>query len=318
MISNVADFKNRTLVESNTLKSFILSTNEGFRAPQRDDILIHDFQIANSVTLNTILSNYIVNLKYAWNLYDNQGGTTGDSYFKIVEKLEEIDQSTLSDQTKLILDVDDGKGTFKSRSITYEVKAISVEPDTVEFVNLDTVWYSIVRKKHTGGSYYDYLEIVPEENDQQGMNNFFVNPNPFGEGVNPFKKPIRWGLNSAWQTESSFNKFAYEQRGRINSIIENLFYKNRIDGLKHDSTDETQFGQVIPLCKYLVCLSNRYYGLKPEIGEDNKFAGFTIYDIGTMIPNFDQDIYTSNNYEFLFSGFHVIDDTNTIFIVFKD
>lgn len=76
---------------------------------------------------------------------------------------------------------------------------------------------------------------------------------------------------------------------------------------------------MIPLCKYLVCLSDRYYGLKPE-SDDGKFIGFTLYDIGSLIPNFDQSVYarTSNGYEFMFSGFHVVNDVNTLFIVFKD
>ena len=70
-ISSVSDFKNRTMVESNTIKSFILSASGGFRNPTRDDILIHDYQMANSVTINSILSNYIVDLKYAWENYFN-------------------------------------------------------------------------------------------------------------------------------------------------------------------------------------------------------------------------------------------------------
>lgn len=70
-ISSVSDFKNRTMVESNTIKSFILSAGGGFRNPTLDDILIHDYQMANSVTINSILSNYIVDLKYAWENYFN-------------------------------------------------------------------------------------------------------------------------------------------------------------------------------------------------------------------------------------------------------
>lgn len=42
MINNVADLKNRTLVESNTLKSFILTKNQSW-IPNRDNILIHDY-----------------------------------------------------------------------------------------------------------------------------------------------------------------------------------------------------------------------------------------------------------------------------------
>lgn len=81
------------------------------------------------------------------------------------------------------MDVGDGKGTFKARNITYEVYDLNIEKNTVEFVNLDTVWYGIVRNQD-----HDCLKIIPEEADEQGMNNFFVNPNPFGENVNPFDK----------------------------------------------------------------------------------------------------------------------------------
>lgn len=43
MISNIADLKSRTLVESNTLKSFILAQGGGMRSPDREDILLHDY-----------------------------------------------------------------------------------------------------------------------------------------------------------------------------------------------------------------------------------------------------------------------------------
>lgn len=73
-IDNIEDLKNRTLVESNTLKSFILAQLDKSRAPQRDDILIHDYQMANSVTINSILSNYVVDLIHALEQYDPYGG----------------------------------------------------------------------------------------------------------------------------------------------------------------------------------------------------------------------------------------------------
>ena len=73
MIYNVADLNDRTLVESNVLKSFILA-QDGAVMPKMDDVLIHDYQMANSVTINTILSNFLVDLKYAWNLYDGSLG----------------------------------------------------------------------------------------------------------------------------------------------------------------------------------------------------------------------------------------------------
>ena len=99
------------MVESNTLKSFILSQGDGFRDPARDDILIHDYQIANSVTVNTILSNYLVNLKYAWSLYGEDVEST-DSYFKIVQNLEQSKYGALGDDVSLILDMADGMGSF--------------------------------------------------------------------------------------------------------------------------------------------------------------------------------------------------------------
>lgn len=42
MINNVTDLKNRTMVESNILKSIILSSTDD-RLPAREDILIHDY-----------------------------------------------------------------------------------------------------------------------------------------------------------------------------------------------------------------------------------------------------------------------------------
>ena len=76
MISSEKDLNNRTLVESNTLKSFILSSMDSSSVPRKDDVILHDYQIANSITINTILSNYIVNLKKAWNLYSNGSSDT--------------------------------------------------------------------------------------------------------------------------------------------------------------------------------------------------------------------------------------------------
>lgn len=57
LIKNIADLKNRTMVESNTLKSLILQSqkNGADNVASRDDILIHDYQIASSITMNSIL-----------------------------------------------------------------------------------------------------------------------------------------------------------------------------------------------------------------------------------------------------------------------
>ena len=108
MIHNIEDLKNRTLVESNTLKSLILSSTHETE-PKRDDILIHDFQMANSITLNSIVSNFLVDLKYAWEKIGFTQGIT-DSYFQIVSSIDDA-----SDQARTLLCVDsDGTTRFKS------------------------------------------------------------------------------------------------------------------------------------------------------------------------------------------------------------
>ena len=65
------------------------------------------------------------------------------------------------------------------------------------------------------------------------MNNFLVNPNPFGGDINIFEVPgefIQQGSTS--QSFDSFNDFLKTNtRGikNIACIVENLFYKNKID-----------------------------------------------------------------------------------------
>lgn len=109
MISSIKDLKNRTLVESNTLKSFILASNANPRA-MLDDILIHDYQIANSVTINSILSNYIVDMYRAVDdMRSDKNGLIGDSYFQIINT---VDRASLQDSTRLFLELDEGKGSF--------------------------------------------------------------------------------------------------------------------------------------------------------------------------------------------------------------
>lgn len=84
MMYNVEDLKKRTLVESNILKQFILTANQnrlGGFVPKMDDILLHDYQMANSVTLNVILSNYVVDLQYAVDCINDPSMSKKDSYF---------------------------------------------------------------------------------------------------------------------------------------------------------------------------------------------------------------------------------------------
>lgn len=118
MIRSIADLKNRTMCESNTLKQFILTSptsNGGYRTPSRDDILIHDYQIANSLTLNSILSNFLVHIRQANDLLDNPEYGTTDSYFQIINDISEKD--TLPDQTRMFIHVDSGTGSFHGKKL---------------------------------------------------------------------------------------------------------------------------------------------------------------------------------------------------------
>ena len=124
---NIEDLKGRTLVESNILKQFILSRiakkRDEFK-PQLDDILIHDYQMANSVTLNVILSNYTVDLAYGLDCIQNPlYSGNKDSYFQLVRNFDETNNN-LPDQTRLLLDIVDGNGTFKSRDLALQMKEV--------------------------------------------------------------------------------------------------------------------------------------------------------------------------------------------------
>ena len=88
-----SDIRQRALVESNILKSVILEANRrknGEFRPSLDDLLLHDYQISSSGTLNAILSNYMVDIVYVVDCLNNPAYTgIVDSYFKIVENLDE-------------------------------------------------------------------------------------------------------------------------------------------------------------------------------------------------------------------------------------
>ena len=203
---NQEDLKSRALVESNILKQFILSSAENQRnrfKPQLDDILIHNYQMANSITLNVILSNYMVDLEYALDCFKNPVlDGRKDSYFKLVRDLSKS-SDLLGDQTRLVLDLVDGNGTFKYMDLELEMQKISGEFDGVqEFFNLDGVWYC---KKTTNGEDKDIIEIV------DGMNDFNRQANPFG--CNPFDHIIHDGTET-------FNDWL----GKLYCIVENRFF----------------------------------------------------------------------------------------------
>ena len=142
------------------------------------------------------------------------------------------------------------------------------------------------------------------------MNNFYVNPNPFGENVNPFnKKPDAGG--------KSFNELMHDSHDYVNCIVENRFRNNIFDdSVVSEAVASTMFAKVIPACIYLVCTGNRFYGLSPIKNSKGYFSHFNRHDIGNLIPNIDQTTYASNGYEFKFCNFSVVDGQATLFVVF--
>lgn len=142
------------------------------------------------------------------------------------------------------------------------------------------------------------------------MNNFYVNPNPFGENVNPFnKKPDAGG--------QSFNEQLKDSHDCINCIVENRFRNNIFDdSVVSEAVASTMFAKVIPACIYLVCTGNRFCGLVPIKNGDGDFSHFVKRDIGSMIPNIDQTTYINNGYQFKFCNFSVVDGQATLFVVF--
>ena len=345
MISSVTDLKRRTLVESNTMKSFILSTNEGFATPVLDDILIHDYQIANSATLNTILSNFIVNLSGAWQMYWSHDGSNRDSYFKIVSGLDQKSINQLDDNTKLILDIEDDNGTFMARELKYDSEQIELPEGTVQFVNLDAIWYGIVRTPVLNDNYCDdngnpLVDEFGRQIDNEGnlvedvedtyyrnesgevvyrdqlkivdkMNDFNVNPNVFGQ--NPFDASGLTGFTGV----SSFNGVLHrvskdnERLEPLNCIVRNLYYKNQLG--------VGDIGDKLSKSRYIACVGSRLYGLQDIYDvSSGKFKNLELIDIGQAMPNLDKTRYGNDKFEFMSCGFHVVDDIANLFIVFRD
>lgn len=70
------------------------------------------------MTINAVLSNYIVNLKYAWNRLLSGEDSERESYFQIVDSLEQS-QYSLDDDTKMVMEIVNGVVSFKSRKMVY-------------------------------------------------------------------------------------------------------------------------------------------------------------------------------------------------------
>ena len=256
--------------------------------------------MANSVTLNVILSNYMVNLAYAIDCIENPlYGENTDSYFKLVRDLDETNNN-LDDQTRLVLDVANGDGTFKTRDLVLEMKELWNQSQNVkEFFNLDSIWYCKKVESNMDGTEHDTIAIVYE------MNNFVRYPNPFGE--NPFDHKIV-GKNI------SFNDWIGSLREpKLNCIIENRFYKNvfQDDGAVGPGI---KFSGMISRSKYLLCVPGGFYGLESTWDDNGAFAGFKMHDIGGVLP------ILGKAFDFKFCSFHVIGDSDeiTLFLVVQE
>ena len=310
---DIEDLKSRALVESNILKQFILTANAQRRGefkPQLDDLLIHEYQMANSVTLNVILSNYMVDLAYALDCLRNPLYTGArDSYFKLVRGLN-VNSMTFDDKTQLILDVSDGNGSFKSRDLVLDLVEIwSKDEGVTKFLNLDSIWYG--KKLVQSSEEFTYEKIVIAK----GMNNFYQYANPFGG--NPFDCDL-YKITDESETpqsmEVTFNEWmAWDGNRELNCIVENRFYKSRMED--EGDLNKSKFTKVISDCRYLLCVPSGFYGLQAHWDdEDGSFKGFILWDIGKMLPILGKD------FDYMFCSFHVIGNSNetTLFLAVRE
>lgn len=312
MINSIKDLQNRTSVESNTLKSFVLAKNHVGFTPSINDIVIHDYQIANSITLNSILSNFIVDLKYAWDLYYNRDLNPGESYFQIVSADE--DTSILTDRTKLLLMIDDDNASFYSRNLVLKSEKLPCDDGIAQFLNLDSIWYGIqtsgfVHKNKVFS--YQQIRLITALNDQ--------NVNPKGFGCNPFDRPITlWDKDDTKIKQyQSFNNMLkqwcieYKEDMELVQISLNYFWGSRFLGTD-ERADLTNVVSTIVKSRYLVCLSSGLYGIQLNFGDSGTVQSCTMYDIGRNIPNI------KGNYDYVSTSFVDMDGELTLFIVFKD
>ena len=80
--------------------------------------------MANSITLNSIVSNFIVDLKYAWERVGFSSSST-DSYFQIVSSID-----LASDEARTIMLVDGEDTSFKSRRLEFKSSPLAI-PDGI-------------------------------------------------------------------------------------------------------------------------------------------------------------------------------------------
>lgn len=199
---------------------------------------------------------------------------------------------------------------------------------------------------------YDEILLAGDDmNDPKTIENPFVIAD---EWVNPFSCQLRYMEDDGKEireTYDSFNSFVKKSaiqgmsRISINCILENKFFKFKFDeDGKND--DDNDILSIIPKCRYLVCLTNGFYGLE-LVKKENDFIGIQMYNLGEMIPNLyannsihgdiickgsigeiicegtNGDVIcegqgTNDEYEFVNCSFNSVEDRMIMFLVLKE
>ena len=308
MINNILDLKNRTFAESNTLKSLILQSNYEKSRFDMDGMILHDYQIANSISLNSILSNFIVNIS---NSYTMNYATNALSYFDIVGDFESVQR--LDDNIKMFLYASDGVGSFYSKGLKLTKKELVNVPGTVKFELVDSIWYNLVYEQiinnvddesSANGEIlekviqYNQLFISKEMTDKMNIKNIFGDLD-----IEPFQDiQVKFGDQEYSSVNDFIKKKAIENNGRqtINSITVNIFRGNvfTFDGLR--------------CSKYILCTTSGLYGLEFEF-TNGVVTQFIMHDFSEMMKNM-----MDSNYEFVDCQFISIDESSTMVVVCID
>lgn len=205
--------------------------------------------------------------------------------------------------------------------MAYAVQQLDSVDGLVDFVNLDSLWFGIVRTATVPTMFDSNGDVVMYDKLQfiNGMNDFDENPNKFGR--NPFDATLTQ-YGSFRDAYGTFNQFVQHTATRlqrsvqINSVIDNLYC-----GQPFDSSEqyEITLGKVLSQARYIVCLSTGLYGLVPQYGaDDGRFIGFDMLDIGMAASNFNREKYERGGYSFVECGFHTIDGNATLFVVARN
>lgn len=330
MINEILDLKNRTFAESNILRSLILQSDSINSNLWIEDVILHDYQIANSITLNSILSNFIVGIGDSY--YNDVSEL--NSYFNIVTSWNEVE--FLPDQTKMFLYASDGNGSFYSRDIQLKKTELGNVPGTIQFVMFDSIWYSMtyeqiiynsenkngvdkgVHQIDENGELVEEYQYEEQSNGEslEGIvqyNKLLVSTEmtdkatvrrEFGvDEIQPFQDiQVEVGDEVYDSLNGFIRNTAIEKSGRetINSINVNSFYHNGSD-----------YG-VLNSSKYILCSTSGIYGLEFQY-TDGVPSKIVMHDLTTMMP-----ILNGGIYEFVDCKFVEVDGSSTMVVVCVD